>query len=52
MEHLAAAEKLAEGKPGLRWLRYAVLKSARRNEELKELLPTGSRRIGGARQCS
>ena len=35
LEHLAAAEKLADGKPGVRWLRYAVLKSARRNEELK-----------------
>ncbi len=37
MEHLAAAEKLAGGKPGVRWLRYAVLKAARRNEELKNL---------------
>ncbi len=37
MEHLAAVEKLADGKPGVRWLRYAVLKSARRNEELKGL---------------
>ena len=37
MEHLATAEKLAAGKPGVRWLRYAVLKSARRNEELKGL---------------
>ncbi|MCC6125288.1 MAG: tetratricopeptide repeat protein [Pirellulales bacterium] len=36
MEQLAAAEKLAEGKAGLRWLRYAALKSARRNEELKK----------------
>ena len=35
MEHLAAAEKLADGKPGVRWLRYAVMKAARRNEELK-----------------
>jgi predicted Zn-dependent protease len=37
MDHLAAAEKLAAGKAGVRWLRYAVLKSARRNEELKNL---------------
>ena len=37
MEHLAAAEKLADGKQGIRWLRYAVLKSARRNEEIKGL---------------
>ena len=37
MEQLAAAEKLAEGKPGIRFLRYAVLKSARRNEEVKNL---------------
>ncbi len=35
MEHFDAAEKLAAGKPGLRWLRFALLKSARRNEELK-----------------
>ncbi len=38
MDHLSAAEKLAQDKPGLRWLRYAVLKAARRNEELKGLL--------------
>jgi tetratricopeptide (TPR) repeat protein len=43
MDHLAAAEKLAAdpqagARPGLRWLRYAVLKLARRNEELKALL--------------
>jgi predicted Zn-dependent protease len=37
MEQLASAEKLADGKPGIRWLRYAVLKAARRNEELKNL---------------
>ncbi len=43
MEHLAAAERLADDKKlhddnkGVRWLRYAVLKSARRNEELKGL---------------
>jgi autotransporter-associated beta strand protein len=38
MDDLTAAEKLADGKAGLRWLRYAVLKSARRNEDLKNLL--------------
>jgi hypothetical protein len=36
LDHLSAAEKLS-GKAGLRWLRYAVLRSARRNEELKNL---------------
>jgi Mg-chelatase subunit ChlD len=40
LEHLAAAEKLAAGRPGVRWLRYAVLKAARRNEELKGLFLT------------
>ena len=36
MEHLAAAEQLADGKPGVRWIRDAVLKDARRGEELKK----------------
>ena len=35
-EHLAAAEKLAEGKPGVRWLRNEYLLSARQREVLQE----------------
>jgi tetratricopeptide (TPR) repeat protein len=35
MEHLASAEKLVADKPGIRWLRDAVLKFSRRHEELK-----------------
>jgi tetratricopeptide (TPR) repeat protein len=38
MEHLDAAEKLAAGKPGMRWLRYQLLKASRRNEELKNAI--------------
>jgi tetratricopeptide (TPR) repeat protein/Mg-chelatase subunit ChlD/outer membrane lipoprotein-sorting protein len=34
-EHLDAAEQLAAGKKGMRWLRYEMLKCSRRNEELK-----------------
>lgn len=37
-EHLAAAEKLAEGKPGMRWLRYLVLRESRKFGELREAL--------------
>jgi Tfp pilus assembly protein PilF len=35
-EHLEQAEKLADGKPGLRWLREVVLNASRRHEELKK----------------
>ena len=34
-EHLDAAEKLAAGKQGMRWVRNAVLNISRRREELK-----------------
>jgi Flp pilus assembly protein TadD len=34
-QNLEAAEKLASGKPGMRWVRDAVLKESRRGEELK-----------------
>lgn len=34
-EHLDAAEKLAAGKPGMRWIRGAILGISRRGEELK-----------------
>jgi predicted Zn-dependent protease len=36
LEHLEAAEKLAGDKPGVRWIRNAVLSISRRNEELKQ----------------
>ncbi len=35
-EYLEKAEKLADGMPGLRWLRYAFLNVNRRREELKQ----------------
>jgi Flp pilus assembly protein TadD len=35
LEHLQEAEKLAAGKPGLRWLRSALLYDSRRHNELK-----------------
>jgi len=35
-EELEAAEALAEGKPGMKWVRGAVLLQARRREELRE----------------
>ncbi len=38
MEHLEAAEQLTPGKPGMRWVRNAVLQMARRNEDLKTRL--------------
>ncbi len=38
MEQLEQAERLAAGKPGMRWLRDAVLNLSRRHEELKKRL--------------
>lgn len=35
LEHLEAAEALAEGKQGMRWVRNAVLSQSRRREELR-----------------
>lgn len=35
IEHLEAAEALAEGKHGMRWVRNAVLNQSRRREELR-----------------
>ncbi|MBI2195349.1 MAG: hypothetical protein HYU36_25490 [Planctomycetes bacterium] len=37
-EHLEQAEKAAAGKPGLPWLRQAVLHASRRHEELRQAL--------------
>ena len=36
LEHLQQAEKLAVGKPGLRWLHSAILDDSRRHEELRQ----------------
>ena len=36
LEHLEQAEKLSGGKPGLRWVRNAILRDSRRREELKQ----------------
>jgi Flp pilus assembly protein TadD len=36
LEHLAQAEKLAGNKPGLRWVRSAVLYDSRRHDELRQ----------------
>ena len=47
LEHLDKAEKLAAGKPGLRWFRSSILNQARRREEVKTALP---RRSGQACQ--
>jgi tetratricopeptide (TPR) repeat protein len=38
MEHLQQCERLATGKPGIRWLRDTVLHMSRRHEELKKRL--------------
>lgn len=38
LDHLAGAEKLAPGKPGLRWLRNAALSRSRQREELQKRL--------------
>ena len=44
-EHLEAAEKLADGKPGVRWVRNAVLNMSRRREELKQRLMAEAERL-------
>ena len=36
LEHLEQAEKLAEGKPGMRWIQNAFLNVSRRGEELRQ----------------
>jgi len=49
MEHLTAADELAAGKPGIRWLRYAVLNNSRRREELRTQLMKEVKRIAAAK---
>ena len=36
LDHLDKAEKLAAGKPGIRWVKSAVLNQARRHEEVRK----------------
>lgn len=36
LEHLEQCERLAAGKPGVRWVRMAVLQDSRRHEELRQ----------------
>jgi tetratricopeptide (TPR) repeat protein len=48
-EHLDAAEKLAAGKPGLRWVRAALLRDSRRHEDLKRFLSAEAGRLAQAR---
>ena len=36
LDHLRETEKQAAGKPGLRWLRSAILRDSRRHEELRQ----------------
>jgi Flp pilus assembly protein TadD len=44
MEHLGAADQLAPGKPGMTWVRDAVLAASRNREELrKRIMLTASR---------
>ena len=45
MEHLEQAEKLAADKPGMRWVRDAVLGVGRRHEELKVRLLDEARQL-------
>lgn len=37
-QHLTAAEELAAGRPGMRWVRYAALNASRRREALRKEL--------------
>ncbi len=43
--HFEAAERLAEGKPGLRWIRYALLDASGRHEPLRQQLLAEARRL-------
>ncbi len=48
-EHLQNCEKLAVGKPGMRWLRYALLLASRRHEELRKQLLEEANRLTNAK---
>jgi predicted Zn-dependent protease len=47
-DHLEQAEKLAGGKPGLRWLRSALLFDSRRHEELRKRYQEDAARLAKA----
>ncbi len=46
-DQLQKCEQLSAGKPGVRWMRYALWAVARRHEELKVRLMNEARRIAG-----
>ncbi len=49
IDQLEACEKLSDGKPGVRWIRNAVLAIARRHEELKgRLVKEAAQGVAGA----
>jgi predicted Zn-dependent protease len=48
LEQMAVCEKLAAGKPGVRWLRYAVLQVSRHHEELRKRLLDEAERLAKA----
>jgi predicted Zn-dependent protease len=50
LQHLDAAEKLAAGKPGVRWVRTVLLGMIRRNEEARQRLLEEARRLAADRQ--
>jgi predicted Zn-dependent protease len=45
LEHLQQAEKLAADKPGMRWLRSAILHDTRRHDELRQRFQDDVRRL-------
>ena len=48
VEHLDAAERLAEGRPGMRFLRNAILYDARRRENLRKRLMKQATRLANS----
>ena len=51
-EHLDAAEKLAEGKPGLRWVRNVALNQSRRREELRQRIQDEATKLATSQSLS
>jgi len=49
VEHFEAAEKLAADKPGMFWVRNAVLNVSRRREELRQRILTRAEALAGPR---
>jgi predicted Zn-dependent protease len=52
MEHIDQAERLVAGKPGVRWIRYAVLNASRRHEALKTRLLAEADETGKRHACA